>query len=54
MKVGSIDFDTASDDACDRFSFNGVNSPQDLRERIMHARNDDKATAPFDPQGGLA
>ena len=43
MKVGSIDFDTAGDDASDRFSFIGVNSPQDLRERIMHARDAEKA-----------
>jgi uncharacterized membrane protein YdbT with pleckstrin-like domain len=54
MKVGSIDFDTASDDASDRFSFNGVNNPQDLRERIMHARDAEKATTQYDPQGGLA
>jgi uncharacterized membrane protein YdbT with pleckstrin-like domain len=55
MKVGSIDFDTASDDASDRFSFNGVNSPQDLRERIMHAREHEKTTTTrFDGQGGLA
>jgi uncharacterized membrane protein YdbT with pleckstrin-like domain len=54
MKVGSIDFDTASDDASDKFSFNGVNNPQDLRERIMHAREDNKVGAPYDPQGGLA
>ena len=54
MKVGSIDFDTASDDASDKFSFNGVNNPQDLRERIMHAREDNKAAVPYDPQGGLA
>ena len=52
MKVGSIDFDTASDDASDRFSFIGVNNPQDLRERIMHAREDaDKAAVPYDRAG---
>lgn len=54
MKVGSIDFDTASDDMSDKFTFRGVNNPQDLRERIMHARDDEKAAMPFDPQGGLA
>ena len=54
MKVGSIDFDTASDDASDKFAFNGVNNPQDLRERIMHARDAEKTTMPYDPQGGLA
>jgi uncharacterized membrane protein YdbT with pleckstrin-like domain len=54
MKVGSIDFDTASDDMSDKFSFNGVNNPQDLRERIMHAREDNKVGVPYDPQGGLA
>ena len=43
MKVGSIDFDTAGDNAADRFSFIGVNDPQDLRERIMHARDAEKA-----------
>ena len=43
MKVGSIDFDTAGDESSDRFSFLGVNNPQDLRERIMHARDDEKA-----------
>jgi uncharacterized membrane protein YdbT with pleckstrin-like domain len=54
MKVGSIDFDTASDDMSDRFSFHGVNNPQDLRERIMHARDAEKTTTRYDPQGGLA
>ena len=54
MKVGSIDFDTAGDNAGDRFSFIGVNDPQDLRERIMHAREDEKAEGRHDPQGGLA
>ena len=54
MRVGSIDFDTASDDASDRFSFIGVNNPQDLRERIMHAREDEKAGDQRDGQGGLA
>jgi uncharacterized membrane protein YdbT with pleckstrin-like domain len=54
MKVGSIDFDTAGDESSDRFSFLGVNNPQDLRERIMHARDDEKAGMQHDPQGGLA
>jgi uncharacterized membrane protein YdbT with pleckstrin-like domain len=54
MRVGSIDFDTASDDASDRFAFNGVNDPQDLRERIMRARDDEKAGERVDRQGGLA
>ena len=53
MKVGSIDFDTAGDESSDRFSFLGVNNPQDLRERIMHARDDEKAGMQHDPQGGL-
>ena len=51
MKVGSIDFDTASDDASDKFSFNGVNNPQGLRERIMHAREDKKAAVAVRPAG---
>jgi uncharacterized membrane protein YdbT with pleckstrin-like domain len=53
VKVGSIDFDTAGDNASDRFSFIGVNNPQDLRERIMHARDTEK-TGGRDGQGGLA
>jgi uncharacterized membrane protein YdbT with pleckstrin-like domain len=54
MKVGSIDFDTAGDNASDRFSFVGVNNPQDLRDRIMRAREDEKAIGRRDGQGGLA
>ena len=54
LKVGSIDFDTASDDASDRFSFIGVNGPQDLRERIMRARDAEQTSRPRDGQGGLA
>jgi uncharacterized membrane protein YdbT with pleckstrin-like domain len=54
MKVGSIDFDTAGDEASDRFSFLGVNHPQDLRERIMHARDAEKTHGLNDGQGGLA
>ncbi len=54
LKVGSIDFDTASDDASDKLTFIGVNDPQALRERIMHAGDDGKSTGPHDAQGGLA
>jgi uncharacterized membrane protein YdbT with pleckstrin-like domain len=54
LKVGSIDFDTAGDDPSDRFSFIGVNRPQDLRERIMHARDAEKTSGLRDGQGGLA
>jgi uncharacterized membrane protein YdbT with pleckstrin-like domain len=55
LKVGSIDFDTASDDPTDRFSFIGVDRPQDLRDRIMLARDAEKSAAgPRDEQGGLA
>jgi len=54
MKVGSIDFDTAGEASSDRFSFLGVNRPQDLRERIMHARDDEKTGTQHDGQGGLA
>ena len=54
LKVGSIDFDTASDDLTDRFSFIGVNRPQDLRERIMHARDAEKTSGLHNGQGGLA
>lgn len=54
MKVGSIDFDTAGDEASDRFSFIGVNRPQDLREQIMRARDAEKTAGAPDGQGGLA
>ncbi len=54
LKVGSIDFDTASDDASDRFGFAGVNEPQALRERIVQARDEDLHASPPDEQGGLA
>ena len=54
LKVGSIEFDTAGDSTSDRFSFIGVNGPQDLRERIMHARDAEKTNAQMDGQGGLA
>lgn len=53
LKVGAIDFDTASDDLSDKLAFVGVNDPQALRERIMRARDDDKSSGPNDPQGGL-
>lgn len=53
FKVGTIDFDTASDDASDRFSFGGVDGPQDLTERIMRARDDEKSGRSEDGQGGL-
>lgn len=53
LKVGAIDFDTASDDPSDRFGFAGVNEPQALRERIERARDEDRRTAPGNGQGGL-
>lgn len=54
MRVGSIDFDTASNDPKDAFRFAGVNDPQSLRERIMHARDSEHSSGPDDAQGGLA
>ena len=54
MKVGTIDFDTAGEESADRFSFIGVNNPQNLREQIMHARDDEKTFTLYDGQGGLA
>ncbi len=54
LKVGTIDFDTASDDPSDKLTFVGVNDPQSLRERIMRASDDDKSTGSHDAQGGLA
>ena len=53
LRVGTIDFDTASDDPTDRFSFVGVNGPQALRDRIMWARDDEKSGGRADGQGGL-
>lgn len=53
LKVGAIDFDTASDDPSDRFGFAGVNEPQALRERIVRARDEDRRTSPGNGQGGL-
>jgi uncharacterized membrane protein YdbT with pleckstrin-like domain len=54
LKVGSIDFDTASDDFSDRFRFIGVNTPQNLRDAIMRARDAEKSSGRRDDQGGLA
>ncbi len=54
MRVGTIDFDTAGDESSDRFAFRGVDHPQDLRERIMHARDDEKVGTRRDDQAGLA
>ncbi|MFY9263842.1 MAG: PH domain-containing protein [Solirubrobacterales bacterium] len=54
LRVGKLDFDTASDDADDGFHFDGVNNPQQLRERIMRARDDEKTLERDDRQGGLA
>jgi uncharacterized membrane protein YdbT with pleckstrin-like domain len=53
MRVGSIEFETASDTPSDRFSFIGVNTPQSLREEIMRARDAEKSGAVHDGQGGL-
>jgi uncharacterized membrane protein YdbT with pleckstrin-like domain len=54
MKVGTIDFDTAGESTSDRFSFVGVDHPQNLREEIMQARDQEKTGSRFDGQGGLA
>ena len=54
LKVGAIDFDSASDDPTDRFGFAGVNEPQALRERIVQARDESRRARPADPAGGLA
>jgi uncharacterized membrane protein YdbT with pleckstrin-like domain len=54
MRVGTIDFDTAGDEGSDRLAFHGVNDPQDLRERIMQARDEEKRVGITDAQGGLA
>ena len=53
LQVGQIDFDTASDDPSDRFSFSGVNGPQALRERIVRARDDNQRGEPPGEQSGL-
>lgn len=42
--VGTIDLDTASQDSGDSFRFHGVDSPQELRQRIttvVHGRADE-------------
>jgi uncharacterized membrane protein YdbT with pleckstrin-like domain len=53
LRCGTLDFDTAGDDSDSDFAFRGVNNPQELRERIMHAR-DEQTSGQRDPQGGLA
>ena len=53
MRCGTLDFDTAGETTGDNFVFAGVNDPQDLRERIMRAR-DEQQNAGRDEQGGLA
>lgn len=53
LKVGQIDFDTASDDPSDRFSFSGVDGPQALRERIVRARDDNQRAEIPAGQSGL-
>ena len=40
LRVGTMDFDTASDDPADKFQFYGVDDPQQLRERIYQAHRD--------------
>jgi uncharacterized membrane protein YdbT with pleckstrin-like domain len=40
LRVGAIDFDTASDDPADQFRFYGVDDPQALRERIYRAHQE--------------
>jgi uncharacterized membrane protein YdbT with pleckstrin-like domain len=37
FRTGTIDFDTASQDASDRFRFFGIDRPQQVRERIARA-----------------
>ena len=54
LRVGSIDFDTASNDFSDRFMFRGINDPQDLRDEIMRARDAEKTAGGRDDQGGLS
>ena len=54
VRVGSIDFDTASNDFSDRFMFRGINDPQDLRDEIMRARDAEKTAGGRDDQGGLS
>lgn len=57
FQCGTLDFDTAGDSGAgdDGFRFAGVNEPQDLRERIVRAREADEAgTTARGDQGGLA
>jgi uncharacterized membrane protein YdbT with pleckstrin-like domain len=54
LRVGTIDFDTASDDPTDRFSFGGVDEPQSLRERILRARDEQTHGGQDSDQGGLS
>ena len=54
LRVGTIDFDTASDDPTDRFSFSGVDEPQSLRERILRARDEQTHGSRDSDQGGLS
>ena len=53
LKVGTIDFDTASDDPSDRLAFAGVSEPQVLRERIVRARDETARGSTPNGQGGL-
>ncbi len=53
LEVGTIDFDTASDDASDRFALAGVNEPQALRERIVRAHEEEEPTPPGNARAGL-
>lgn len=54
LRVGKLEFDTASagDDPSDEFNFDGINDPQELRDRIMLARNAEQPAA-GGGQGGL-
>jgi uncharacterized membrane protein YdbT with pleckstrin-like domain len=38
FRTGTIDFDTASQDASDRFRFFGIDRPQQVREQIARAQ----------------
>jgi uncharacterized membrane protein YdbT with pleckstrin-like domain len=53
LRVGTMDFDTASDDPTDSFQFSGVDDPQALRERIYQAHGN-RASPPAPQQGGLS
>lgn len=54
LRAGTLEFDTAGDEESDRLRFRGVNSPQQLSERIMHAQDDERSRGGHDSQGGLA